>query len=397
MRPNGLRILLVGTSRAWTGAARAAVEIVGHGTVETVATGCEAIRRIITAQSDYSHVLVQPAAARRLLDDLHALTSGEPGSDTVMLLLGALRYRPPHVPRVARPSAIALAAQLRNTPLSSRMGSSGRLGNAELARTIALCGVGVRYQPIIRVSDGACVGMEALARLHHPARGTLAPVRFIRQVESAGLAVQLTAKVAARVLSKLAAGRALHGRNLTVAVNLPLDLLLDRKAMAALDACCEAADVPRGNLVLELTERLPVTDLPRLRRAVTRLRKAGYGVAIDDLGPWMPNHEALLRMPFSAVKLDIEVVREMHGKSGAAFLRDALEAARAGGLTVIAEGVEDNATWRGLAGLGVDQVQGFLVSRPLPSAALPVWLETWPERRDQLPGMLRGAPVHTSR
>ncbi len=371
--------------------------MLGGGTVESVATGQDAIRRIVTAPMAYSHLLVQPTAAEGLLDALHALTSGEPGSDTAMVLLGAIRPRSSHLPRVPNPSIAALAAKLRRAPRRHAADANGRIDSTEIARMIARCRVSVRYQPIIRVADGVCVGLEALARLHHPSRGALSPIRFIRQVESAGLAFQLAAKVAARVLAKLAGGRLPGGRNFTIAVNLPLDLLLDRRVMATLDICREAAGVPRGHLVLELTERLPVTDLPRLRRAVTRLRKAGYGVAIDDLGPWMPNHAALLRMPFSAVKLDIEVVREMRCASGAAFLRDALEAARAGGITVIAEGVEDNTTWRDLAGLGVDQVQGFLVSRPLPWAALPVWLETWPERRGQLPGILRGAPLHTSR
>jgi EAL domain-containing protein (putative c-di-GMP-specific phosphodiesterase class I) len=369
MRPNGLRILLVGTSRSWERAVHAAAAMVGAAAVEVVATGCAAVRRLVTARPGYTHVLAQPGAAGHLLEDLHALTSGEPGAESALVLLGPVRGSPPHVPRIARPNALALSAQLRRGNRRPRA-PAARAEGFDVARAIKNCMVRVRYQPIIRVADGACVGLEALARLHHPARGTLAPLRFIRQVENSGLAFQLASKVTARVLSKLAGG-ALRGRDVTVAINVPLDLLLDPQTMRTLNACCAEAGVAHGQLVLELTERLPVTNLERLRRAVTRLRKAGYGVAIDDLGPWMPNHAALLRMPFSAVKLDIEVVRDWHGAAGGAFLRDALEAARVGGITVIAEGVEDDATWRGLAELGVDQVQGFLISRPLPPAALP--------------------------
>jgi EAL domain-containing protein (putative c-di-GMP-specific phosphodiesterase class I) len=166
--------------------------------------------------------------------------------------------------------------------------------------------------------------------------------------------------------------------------------------MTRLDAQCAAAGVRPDQIIVELTESRPVEDLAALRRSIERVRQGGYGLAIDDLGPSVPHHAALLRMPFTAVKLDIDVIRDMHAEDGRAFLLDTIDAARANGMTIIAEGVEDRDTWRRLEACGVDHAQGFLISRPLPAAALPIWLDAWTGRRAQLAQALRGEPDHTS-
>lgn len=400
MRPEGLRILLVGAGRNWSEAVHAAAKAIGLDALDAVASGREAIGRIVTAEQPYSHVLVQASASDSLLDELHGLTSGEPGSNTALTLLGASQRILARTPRIARPDRRSVAAALR--PRKTAAGQvPPEIHDLDFPDAFARSMIEVRFQPIVRVADGACVCLEALARLNHPAHGVLPPIRFVPQIEGAGLGGDLTRAMTSLVLAELT-GTALRSRELTVALNVPLDVILDPSRMAGLDAMRATAGVPRERIVLELTESRPVSDLPGLSRAIERLRGAGYGVAIDDLSPCMPLPFALLDLPFSAVKLDIAVIRDMHRRDGAVFLVEAIRAAKAGGATVVAEGVEDEATWRGLAELGVDQVQGFMVSRPLPAAALPVWLQTWPERRPQLPGALRagalrGTPDQTSR
>ncbi|HST75393.1 MAG TPA: EAL domain-containing protein, partial [Acetobacteraceae bacterium] len=188
----------------------------------------------------------------------------------------------------------------------------------------------------------------------------------------------------------------LEGRDLTIALNFPLDVVLVPETMARLDAQCAGVGVRPEQIIVELTESRPAEDLAALRRSIERLRAGGYGLAIDDLGPSVPHHAALLRMPFTTVKLDIEVIRDMHEADGRAFLLDTIDTARAQGMTIIAEGVEDRDTWRRLEARGVDHAQGFLISRPLPAAALPIWLDAWAGRRAQLAQALRGEPDHTS-
>ena len=89
----------------------------------------------------------------------------------------------------------------------------------------------------------------------------------------------------------------------------------------------------------------------------------------------------MMEMPFTAMKLDKAVVQQAgHDADTLNFLARTIETAKARGLTVIAEGVEDLSTWRAMRELGADQAQGFLVSRPLPFAAVPVWLQAWREQ-----------------
>jgi EAL domain-containing protein (putative c-di-GMP-specific phosphodiesterase class I) len=100
----------------------------------------------------------------------------------------------------------------------------------------------------------------------------------------------------------------------------------------------------------------------------------------------VPQIQALLDLPFTGVKLDKDLVRLLvvDDAGSCAFTQRVVGLAKARGLTVTAEGVEDVATWNRLADIGVDQVQGFLVARPLMAVALPIWLRRW-SRRKSLP------------
>jgi EAL domain-containing protein (putative c-di-GMP-specific phosphodiesterase class I) len=136
-------------------------------------------------------------------------------------------------------------------------------------------------------------------------------------------------------------------------------------------------------VLVELTERRqPDTrdagEMAAFRAAMLRLRRLGYGLAIDDFGPGIIELLTLLGTGFTALKLDRAMVDAAATLATARrFIRDTLAAAHAAGLTVIAEGVEDRQAWQRMRTLGVDQVQGFLIARPLPAAAVPAWLEAW--------------------
>jgi EAL domain-containing protein (putative c-di-GMP-specific phosphodiesterase class I) len=140
--------------------------------------------------------------------------------------------------------------------------------------------------------------------------------------------------------------------------------------------------VAADQIIVELTESQPVEDIPGLRRSLERLRKLGYGAAIDDVGPAVPRLARLLELPFNSLKLDKDLVRRA-AKSAevCVFIANTISAAKAHGITVTAEGVETEATWDHVADLGVDEVQGFLVARPLPVRAVTLWREAWIAKR----------------
>jgi len=237
--------------------------------------------------------------------------------------------------------------------------------------------VETRYQPIVRIADRRPVGLEALARLNHPEKGTILPDRFVPQIEGAGLAAELTSLVSARAFADLA-GPFLAGRGLRMSINFPLDVVLMESALDRLDEQRIAAGLIPDNIVVELTESRPVADIPQLRRSVERLRAAGYGVAIDDVGPAVPRLMPLLDLPFSSVKLDKDLVQQAATSEDVrAFLAGTTAHAKSRGLTVVAEGVETDVIWKHMVAIGVDEVQGFLAARPLPVAAVPVWWDAW--------------------
>jgi EAL domain-containing protein (putative c-di-GMP-specific phosphodiesterase class I) len=239
------------------------------------------------------------------------------------------------------------------------------------------------YQPIVRVADRCPVGLEVLARLTHPAMGTIGPDVFVPRMEAAGLGRSLFETVIARAFSDWQlAGLAVLG--LTLAVNLPLDVLLLPDAAAWLEAACRAAAIPCECIVIELTEGQEISDLPSLALVVTQLRGLGFGLAIDDVGPDVRDHSPLLDLPFTKLKLDRRLVRAAaEGGASERFFRTVLAEARRAGLTVIGEGVEDTCTWSRMASNGVDQAQGYLISQPLAAADVGRWVDEWsaPGRR----------------
>jgi EAL domain-containing protein (putative c-di-GMP-specific phosphodiesterase class I) len=165
---------------------------------------------------------------------------------------------------------------------------------------------------------------------------------------------------------------------LVLAFNFPLDVLLRPEALSYLDTVRTEAGIAPGRVVVELTESSPLAGLTKLCEAIQRLRALGYGIAIDDVGPGLRDHRGLLGLGFTELKLDMALVRDALVDPGAQeFLAEAIEAATAAGLTVTAEGVEDEATWQRMRAIGVDRVQGYLISRPLPVAAVLPWHREW--------------------
>ncbi len=251
------------------------------------------------------------------------------------------------------------------------------LGNIDLLAALADARIQTLYQPVVRISDSAPMGLEVLARLDDPQRGTLSPSAFVAPMEDAGLALQLSEAVIRRAFADWCDGR-LEALNLTLAINLPLDVLLIPSALTWLDAERAEAGIDAGRIIIELTESQPISRLADLTRATHQLRASGYGIAIDDVGPNIRDHSALLDLPFTMLKLDKYLVQEsLNNNAVADFLTTTLCAARTASLTIIAEGVEDIATWRRMADLGVDQAQGFLVSHPIASDSVAPWLASW--------------------
>jgi EAL domain-containing protein (putative c-di-GMP-specific phosphodiesterase class I) len=196
------------------------------------------------------------------------------------------------------------------------------------------------------------------------------------------LGADLTDLVLQRILADITSS-AIAPLDLTVALNVPLDVLLDCDSPRRFHAQREAIGVPASRLVIELTESRVVDDFRQLSRAVERLRDAGYQVALDDLSPVMPNYQAILDAPFTSVKIDKDVVtRSAVAVDAADFIKRMIVMAKRRGRHVIVEGVEDLRCWNRMRQAGADLAQGFFIARPLPAAVLPAWTDAWRARTD---------------
>lgn len=250
------------------------------------------------------------------------------------------------------------------------------LGPGELRRALEGPRIHARYQPIVRIADAAPVGLEALARLARVEGGLLGASAFVPAAERAGLAWPLSRSVARRVIADWPAWLAPFPAWL--AVNLPLDVLLRANAIAWLERGRVQSGMPAERLTIELTESRPLARLADLAVVVNRLRRAGYGIAIDDVGPGLRDPSALLALDFTMLKLDKAVVRQSATSAAARrFLRRTIAAAQARGLLVVAEGVADAHLWTLMADLGVPLAQGFHIARPMPPEALAAWHGRW--------------------
>ena len=265
-------------------------------------------------------------------------------------------------------------------PLPNTRPRDAELADAELRGALASELIQARYQPIVRMSDGRPVGLEVLARLEHPSHGTMSPDNFVPPMEDAGLAWSLTDEIMRRAFADWSGSR-LESLDLTLALNMPLDVLLIPAALTALERDRAAAGIPASRVVIELTESRPIIRLPEIREATKVLRGLGYGLAIDDVGPKIRDHTPLLDLDFTSLKLDRELVQlAATDPYNASFLKQAITAARRAGLKLVAEGVEDEATWARMLALGVDYVQGYLVSKPLAAPEVLPWYRGWCDR-----------------
>jgi diguanylate cyclase (GGDEF)-like protein len=242
---------------------------------------------------------------------------------------------------------------------------------AGLSEAIARDGIELRYQPTADMASGRVVGVEALARWEHPQLGLIGPAEFVPIAQQTGLTAALTRLVLERALAQLRAWED-AGLDLTVAVNLCPRSFLDTQLPVELPRLLEEAGVAPGRLVLELTERMLMSDPPRAAATLAKLSAVGVGLAIDDFGTGYTSLANLKRLPIDAIKVDKSFVRDMATEpADQAIVRSTIDLAHNLGMRAVAEGVESAAAWRGLEDLGCDLAQGYVLARPLrPDAVL---------------------------
>jgi len=234
----------------------------------------------------------------------------------------------------------------------------------------------VHFQPKIDLGSGEVHGVEALVRWDHPTRGLLYPEAFLNLVEESGLMPMLTRVVLDRALDQAAAWQE-RGQPLTVAVNLSGSSLVDADLPEQVASMLAARGVSPGALQLEITEEFLMADRDRARNILTRLRRSGVQISIDDYGTGYSSLAYLRDLPIDELKLDRSFIFPMVDDArAAALVASTIALAHSLGLRMVAEGVETEVAYAELTRLGCDQAQGYIICRAVPAAELDHWLST---------------------
>jgi diguanylate cyclase (GGDEF)-like protein len=248
---------------------------------------------------------------------------------------------------------------------------------AELRRAVSEDELVMYYQPTVDLLSGDVLGVEALVRWQHPVEGVLAPDQFIPLAESSGFIHELTSHVLNLSLDQ-AKTWIDRGSPLSMSVNLSARCLLDSTLPETVRIALERTGVPAGLLMLEITESAIMSDPVRAGEIIRRLHRLGVLLSIDDFGTGYTSMSYLRDLPVDELKIDRSfVMRMLRDTKDAVIVHTSIDLAHRLGMRAIAEGVEDETTWRALQALDCDAAQGYLFSQALPSDQLLGWLTLW--------------------
>jgi diguanylate cyclase (GGDEF)-like protein len=229
------------------------------------------------------------------------------------------------------------------------------------------------FQPKLDLATGEIVGAEALVRWQHPELGLLLPDSFIGAVEQAGSIAHLTRWVLREALARCAAWRN-QGVILSIAVNISVDDLTDEYLPYFLLELTQKHQLAPHTLTLEVTESAIMHNVQKSLAVVNCIHELGFRLAIDDFGTGHSALTQLKRLPVDELKIDKAFVTRNDDAKDDAILRATIDLAHKLGLSVVAEGVEDDAAIGRLATLGCEFAQGYGIAKPIPQEQFLAWL-----------------------
>jgi EAL domain-containing protein (putative c-di-GMP-specific phosphodiesterase class I) len=285
-----------------------------------------------------------------LIDRLRGAIAGaqRDGADAELLLRRANSAM--HRAKASGKDNIQFYASARDAAVAERMELE-----TELRQAIPAGELVVHYQPKLELASGSAIGAEALVRWAHPQRGLLAPDSFIPLAEDSALIVALGERVLLQACRQTRAWQAAGLDGKSVAVNVAARQVLRETGLAP------------GCLELEVTESSIMHDLAHASWLLHELKGLGVSISIDDFGTGYSSLSALRNFPADKLKIDRSFVHEIETvPSAAAVALAVISFAKTLGMRVNAEGVETQGQARFLKQHGCDEIQGYLLARPVP-------------------------------
>lgn len=239
-----------------------------------------------------------------------------------------------------------------------------RMLEQELRKALSGGEFELHYQPAVDLASNRITGFEALIRWQHPDRGTLLPATFIPLAEETGLIVA----IGEWVINQACATAARWPADLRVAVNLSPAQLRSPGLLQIVVRALAASGLAPGQLELEITETVLLQDSEATLAILRRLRQVGVRIAMDDFGTGYSSLSHLQRFPFDKIKIDRSFVRDITNNASSLNIVRAVAVLASGlGVTATAEGVETQEQLDVIRSEGCSEMQGFLLSKPVPA------------------------------
>ena len=235
----------------------------------------------------------------------------------------------------------------------------------DLRRAIADDQIRVHYQPIVDLATGRITSIEALARWEHPERGPVSPAEFIPVAE----ATQLINALSEAVVRQACAEAQSWPEDIRLTVNLSPSQIGPELPRRMTRLVTDSGLRP-DRVTVEVTEGVAMMDSLETTFVFTQLNEIGFRVAIDDFGTGYSSLARLRQLPVDTLKIDRSFVTDLDTNEGLAIIGAIFALSRAAQLTTIAEGVETDEQLSALRMLGCDQVQGYLLARPMTAERL---------------------------
>jgi EAL domain-containing protein (putative c-di-GMP-specific phosphodiesterase class I) len=239
------------------------------------------------------------------------------------------------------------------------------------------------YQPIFQLETREISGFEALVRWQHPDRGFITPDSFIPLAEETGLIVPLDRWVLTQAAQQLALWhqRYPHRADLTVSINFSVKDLLRQDLLSDLISILAQTGLRGHHLNLEITESTLIEDIQAMVAILQQLKPHGFTVTIDDFGTGYSSLSYLHQLPVDALKIDRSFVMAMEAsRRNSDIVETIITLSNRLGLAAIAEGVETQAQFEHLHGLGCELAQGYWFAKPLSAADVETLLASVPTR-----------------
>lgn len=261
---------------------------------------------------------------------------------------------------------------------------------ADLRRALKHDELHLYYQPVIDLISGQIVSMEALLRWQHPQRGLISPITFVPIAEESGLIEQVGEWVIQTACRQIRQWTDAGIQPLRTAINVSA-IQIDRGQLQEVVTLALAESrIPPALLELEITESALMSSPERAQSRLSELAALGVKLSLDDFGTGYSSLSYLQRLGVHKLKIDMSFIRDMTlNMNNVAIVKSILALGHSLGLEVIAEGVEDAGQARYLRALQCDQIQGFLISRPMPVEEVPAFIASFtapwlakPENRD---------------